>query len=193
MKMRRYLPLPMLLVSAAACQNHATTPTPALIGSAHALDIGLDPEGAGSVQVLGFEVDGLVDGRWVGSWFDSGTGAEGSLEVAPASFEPRGETVRLAQAWVLFPPDPVIPPDPVFPPDPIEFPLVGILNLLSGELVLNLHPPDPIHPPDPVHPPDPISPHRVHVRGTATTGDGGLTSVIGELMFNPQPEPPGLF
>jgi hypothetical protein len=181
MELRTYLLLPTLLVFSAACQDHATPAAPAPVGAVHDIGIGLDRSVVPAVKVLRFELTGLVDGRWVGSWFDPETGAEGDIVVAPVSFQQRGETIRLVQNWELYPPDPIIPPDP------IRLELTGILNLASGRLALNLHPPDPIHPPDPV------IPHRVHVRGTATTSEGGLASVIGELMFNPQPEPPGLF
>jgi hypothetical protein len=180
--------VPVLVALATACQEDATS---AILGPTEPVLAVHDEDGVLEsaeriVIVLSFQAEGLVDGRWNGRVVDPATGAEGQLEVMTETAETRGETVRLVQTWVL------IPPDPVFPPDPIRVALVGILNLASGELVLSLYPPDPIHPPDPVHPPDPISPHRVHVRGTATTGEGGVVSVIGELMFNPQPEPPGL-
>jgi hypothetical protein len=180
--------VPVLVVLAAACQEH---PASTVLGPADPVIATHDEarvleSAEQGVVVLGFEAAGLVDGRWFGRVLDPATGAAGQLEVMTETAETRGETVHLVQTWVL------IPPDPIIPPDPVRVALVGILNLASGELVLSLHPPDPIHPPDPVHPPDPISPHRVHVRGTATTGEGGVVSVIGELMFNPQPEPPGL-
>jgi hypothetical protein len=66
---------------------------------------------------------------------------------------------------------------PIHPPDPISpITLSGILNLESGILVLNGGEPDS---------------SQVHVRGQVDFYEGGsISNIIGELMFNPQPESP---
>jgi hypothetical protein len=132
-----------------------------------------EPQG----QIFAFEVAGTVDGEWVGRFTDSVTGAVGTLVVETVAMTRQGQTLHLVQRWTLIPPDPIFPPDPVHPPDPVvPVTLEGILNLADGILVLN----------GTVEEGGPA-----HVRGQAVFGEGGVVSVGGELMFNPQPEPPG--
>ena len=54
--------------------------------------------------------------------------------------------------------------------------LFGIVDLANGNLVLNGATADG---------------QIVHVRGEVVGGGGGTISVGGDVMFNPQPEPPG--
>jgi hypothetical protein len=137
------------------------------------LTIKISPTLANANLVLEFEASGEEDGRWVGRF----TEVDGTLEVETITAARHGDTIHLEQVWRLFPPDPIHPPDPVFPPDPISpITLSGILNLESGILVLNGGEPDS---------------SQVHVRGQVDFNEGGsISNIIGELMFNPQPEPP---
>ena len=78
----------------------------------------------------------------------------------------------------MHPPEPVLPPDAIIPPDPVQpltIQLHGIINFTNGELVLNG-----------------VSAlgQQVHVRGTVVLASSGAMTAGGELMFNPQPEPP---
>jgi hypothetical protein len=57
--------------------------------------------------------------------------------------------------------------------------MTGIINLATGRLVLNGE----------VGSTTPDDGQPVHVRGQVVDGGGGI-SVGGEVMFNPQPEPP---
>lgn len=134
-------------------------------------------------RLFRFTAVGQPDGEWGGRFGDAALVS--SLSVETHSYEAMGATVRLAQTWTLFPPDPVIPPDPIHPPDPVFPPdpiaplsitLGGILNLTTGELVLNGRTADGV---------------PVHVRADVQLSSGGLSIPGGELMFNPQPEPPG--
>jgi hypothetical protein len=91
----------------------------------------------------------------------------------------RGKTLHLEQVWTLHPPDPIHPPEPV---EPVQIALSGILNLAKGSIVMNG---------DTDTGGMEISKGtKVHVRGQFTDAGGGAISVGGELMFNPQPEPP---
>lgn len=71
----------------------------------------------------------------------------------------------MQQIWQVVPPEPVAP---------IPIQLSGIINWTSDQVVLNGATAGGV---------------RAHVRGLATA-DAGVVSIGGELMFNPQPEPP---
>jgi len=143
------------------------------------MDVQFNPQPEPPGQVYSFEATGMIGGRWVGTFLNPRTGEDQQLEVNPISVEIRGQSFQLVQTWIFHPPDPVIPPDPVFPPDPIVVGFTGILNLANGSLVLNGIIEDGMG-------------GGAHIRGISEAGEGGVLSTIGELMFNPQPEPPGL-
>jgi hypothetical protein len=184
----RPLLLSVLVPLAAPCQDSRTLTPPAdAVGPADAdgpiaasfdVDPQFNPQPEPPGQVPRFVAEGGLDRAWEGLLQDPATGVEMRLEVLTESFQMNGQAVDLAQVWILFPPGPVIPPDPVHPPDPIRVALLGTLNLANGLLVLNGIIED--------------GRTRAHVRGEATVAEGGV-SALGELMFNPQPEPPGLF
>jgi hypothetical protein len=135
--------------------------------------IKISPTLANANLVLEFMASGEVEGDWEGRLITS----DGALEVEIINATRHGNTIHLVQEWRLIPPDPIHPPDPVHPPDPISpITLSGILNLDSGILVLNGGEPDS---------------SQVHVRGQVFFDEeGSISDIIGELMFNPQPEPP---
>jgi hypothetical protein len=179
----RPLLLSLLVPLAAACQDSATltAPGPAdatgavaastAIAASFEVEPQFNPQPEPPGQVLQFEAEGSLERAWVGVVRDPATGVERRLEVVVESVEMNGRTLRLAQVWILHPPDPIIPPDP------IRVALQGTLNLANGLLVLNGIIEDGLT--------------RAHVRGEATVSEGSV-SALGELMFNPQPEPPGL-
>jgi hypothetical protein len=74
----------------------------------------------------------------------------------------RGQTLRLSQEWRF--------QDELLP----AVQLTGHLNLASGRLVMNGR----------------GSGGPVHAQGWLSVGSGGPGSIAGELMFNPQPDPP---
>lgn len=155
-------------------------------------------------QIFTFEATGDFDSRWTGHF--RGDGFDGVLVVENLSPVMRGKTVHLAQLWTLHPPDPIQPPDTDIPPDPVSpiiVELKGTFNLANGHIVLNgiaktievISPPAnerfqdwAIQPP--IH--FLVNNTPAHVRGQFMT-EGGVNLMFGELMFNPQPEPPGLF
>lgn len=130
-------------------------------------------------KVYEFEIAGNPDGDWTGDFPDF---REGRIQVQTLSSFMRGNTVHVVQAWMLvppepiFPPEPIVPPDPIVPPEPIQISLNGIINLANGNVVLNGMS-------------DELG-VNVHVRGQLMTVGSGDFSIVGELMFNPQPEPP---
>ena len=79
------------------------------------------------------------------------------------------------QTWGFVAPGPCrdVQPGPCIPP--VSATLRGTLNLRTGQLVL-----------------DGTADYGagVHVRGASASTPGGPASIAGEVMFNPQPDPP---
>jgi hypothetical protein len=99
-----------------------------------------------------------------------GVGArQGAIEIQTVSTERAGQVLHVVQAWSFLPP-PCLPPDPCR--SPVRARLEGTVNLRGGLVDLNGVASDGT---------------GVHVRGTI---QGGPDSVAGEVMFNPQPDPP---
>jgi|GEM_PF-3362869 len=148
-------------------------------------------------QIFTFEATGDLDSEWRGRF--RGDEFDGVLEVETLSSVIRGKTVHLAQIWTLHPPDPVIPPDSV---SPIIVELNGTFNLANSNIVLNgiaktivvnRTPPHGRGQDWVIQPPIHILVNSApaHVRGQFMTGEGRVNSMLGELMFNPHPAPPG--
>lgn len=169
--LRRWTMAGLVLALAACSDAPLLEPEP--------LDIafGIQPE---PFRTYPFEATGRIDGRWAGIIGDPAMGESGDVMVDTQSSTTLGATVHLVQTWVLIPPDPIYPPDPIHPPDPVV-PVVatmhGVINTETGLIVLNGRSAEGI---------------VVHVRGETST-NGGVISVGGNVMFNPQPEPPGVF
>lgn len=130
-------------------------------------------------KVFEFELVGDPSGDWTGLFPAS---REGRIEIETLSSMIRGKTIHVVQTWIvvppepIFPPEPIVPPDPIVPPEPVRISLKGMINVANGKVVLNG-----------------MSEElgvNVHVRGQATTLSSGDIFIGGELMFNPQPEPP---
>lgn len=81
---------------------------------------------------------------------------------------PVGQTIHVEMIWEILPPDPI---------EPITVNLTGIINTANGRLELNGETEDGV---------------GAHVAGTAEFTIVTDTRISGELMFNPQPEPPGI-
>jgi hypothetical protein len=167
----RPLLLALLVPLAAACQDSATLTAPGPVDATGAAEPQFNPQPEPPGQVLQFEAVGTLEREWVGVVRDA-AGTERRLAVVVETIQMDGQTVHLSQVWILHPPDPIIPPDP------IRVALQGTLNLANGLLVLNGIIEDGLT--------------TAHVRGEATVAEGSVRA-LGELMFNPQPEPPGLF
>lgn len=145
----------------------ACEPGPTAVGPTPAprhLDatVQFNPQPEPPPQLFDFQMEGLLTGRLAGRLGEGGT-----VMVSTVEFMTRGGTVHLSQTWNVVPPDPIVPPEPIM--------LMGIADTSTGKLVLNGMTEDGV---------------PVHVRGQIVpTGNGGV-SIGGELMFNPQPEPP---
>jgi hypothetical protein len=100
---------------------------------------------------------------WMGTWGVRDAGGPLSVDHLLPAVQ-RGQTLRLSQRWTLGGEGMGLPAVQVD----------GILNLQSGRLVLNGR--------DGAGKP-------VHIQGWMTTS-GGVNSIAGEVMFNPQPDPP---
>ena len=125
---------------------------------------GIQPE---PFHVFRFEAAGRIDGRWAGTLGDPAAGPGGTLAATMISSAQLGATMHLVQEWSLIPPDPIAP---------VTVTLRGTINLVTGRLVLNGR-----------------TAHGdiVHVSGGIADGGSGGISIGGDVMFNPQPEPPG--
>lgn len=88
-----------------------------------------------------------------------------SLSIRALETHRRGSVFEVRQTWEVHPPDPI---------EPFEIQLAGTINAANGSVELNGSTTDDV---------------RAHVLGTADFSDTGI-SIGGELMFNPQPEPP---
>jgi hypothetical protein len=151
-----------LCLALAACDDAA----PLAPGAADVPEpaFGIEPE---PFHVFEFEAAGPIDGRWVGTLGDPAAGPGGTLAAQAISTETLGTTVLLVQAWTLIPPDPI---------EPVTATLQGTLNLVTGKLVLNGRTADG---------------DILRVQGQAVDDGSGGLSIGGDVMFNPQPEPPG--
>jgi hypothetical protein len=167
------------LCTAIACEN-SIAPEPTLdIQKNEISESDFNPQPEPPPKVFEFEIVGDPSGDWTGNFSEF---REGRIEVETLSSMMRGKTIRVVQTWIvvppepIFPPEPIVPPDPIVPPEPVQISLMGIINLANGKVVLNG-----------------LSDElgvNVHVRGHTMTLSSGDISIGGELMFNPQPEPP---
>ena len=115
-----------------------------------------------------FRFEAIIFGVKAGGTF--GVGArQGAIDIQPVSVDRAGQVLHVVQEWSFFAP-------PCFPPDPCRAPvharLEGVVNLRSGLVDLNGVADDGT---------------RLHVRATFDDGPNGAA---GEVMFNPQPDPP---
>lgn len=131
-----------------------------------------NPQPEPPARAFEFEAQVRTGGEWTGQFQNSYY--KGRFLVETGSSVKRGRTVHLVQAWTFYP-EPVHPPEPVIPPTPmrpVTVVLKGIHNTVAGILVLNGK--------------------QAHVNAKFTSGGSGAVSIGGELMFNPQPEPPAV-
>jgi hypothetical protein len=132
---------------------------------AHDVTVQFNPQPDPPALIFQFTATGEIDGPWSGRLGDPGAEPAGRLRVELLASDRQGSTLNVLQRWTLYPPDPFLP---------VTVLMGGIVNLSTGALVLNA--------------PDGDRP-VAHVRGQALEGPGGI-SIGGELMFNPQPDPP---
>lgn len=167
--------LPALLLATAGCDQPIAGPAPA--DARPALDIqapggevGFNPQPDPPATIVWrFEMVGPIDGSLRGEYERSG--ARGALMVETLSSRSTGAVLHVRQRWTVHPPEPVIPPDPVVP---LVLELTGIVQR-EGQLVLNGNA---------------LPGGAAHARAVLTTGTDGISIGVGELMFNPQPDPP---
>jgi hypothetical protein len=110
-------------------------------------------------------LDGLLRGN-----HRAGT-LTGALTVETLSSLRRGEYLHVAQRWTVHPPNPILPSAPA---RPMVLELQGTVHMTTGDVVL-------------AGGGETVG--IAEVRAVASFGRGGA-SIGGELMFNPQPDPP---
>lgn len=160
-----------VLLAACGADGPPTAPGPQTTGGG---TMAFNPQPEPPPLVVELTATGLIDGSWTGRLGERLIGYDSELTIRTTLYEVTGGTVGLRQLWTFVPPEPIVPPEPVLP---VVLELQGIANLATGSLVLNGALED--------GPP-------VHVRGMLTSAGGGGLSILGEVMFNPQPEPPPL-
>jgi hypothetical protein len=154
----------------AACVEAPTSPAVGSVVASRAPEIGpmFNPQPDPPMEIREFVLeDVLIDNPnlrpWTGSWGRRDAGGPLSVELLLPAVQ-QGQTLRLSQSWE-------------FGGEGVGLPAVqvdGVLNLQSGRLVLNGR--------DGAGKP-------VHIQGWMTAS-GGAYSIAGEVMFNPQPDPP---
>lgn len=155
------------------CESQTSIIDPLNIQEAQIGEANFNPQPEPPPKVFEFEIVGDPTGDWIGNFPGF---REGRVEVETSSSMMRGRTIRVVQTWMIVPPEPIFPPEPIVPPEPVLISLQGVINLANGNVVLNGMS-------------DELG-VNVHVRGQAMTLSSGDVSIGGELMFNPQPEPP---
>lgn len=160
-------------MAGSACENPAETDTHIEIQENQIAEAFFNPQPEPPPKVFEIEIVGDPSGDWTG---DFPGFREGRIQVQTLSSMRRGRIVHVVQTWIVVPPEPIVPPDPIVPPEPVHISLKGIFNLANGNVGLNGMS-------------DELG-VNVHVRGELMTMDSGDISIGGELMFNPQPEPP---
>lgn len=165
------LALPViLLLAAAACDSPITEPAiqdsadseQAFLTSSDArLFLNPQPEPPTTVD---FRVAGPIDGRLVGEYRRGDRG--GDLTVETTAAVRRGTVLYLTQRWTVHPPEPV---------RPVVLDLRGMVDGVSGKMILDG---------------TSTAGHKARVTAMATSSGGGISIGVGELMFNPQPDPP---
>lgn len=109
---------------------------------------------------------GSLHGRYVAD------GRSGGVVVETAWSRRTATGEQLAQRWTIHPPDPIHARDSSVPPDPIIVDMTGHLDAATGRLVMSGQ----------------IKGYDVTV--VAIAAKGGAGSVGGDVMFDPQPDPP---
>lgn len=165
-----------VLLTGFGCESQTSIVEPLNIVETEIFESHFNLQTESPLKVLEFNIAGDPTGDWTGNFPGPRVG---QIEVDLLSSMIRGNTIHVVQTWMIVPPEPIFSSKPVVPPDPIEpvkISLKGILNLANGNVVLNGMS-------------DELGVH-VHVRGQLMTVGSGAFSIGGELMFNPQPEPP---
>lgn len=174
--------LPALLLAIAACDQSIAGPAPADADKpaqdiqAPGSEVGFNPQPEPPAMLVSFELFGTIEGSLRGEYEVRGGGG-GALMVETLSSRRTGVVLHVRQRWTIHPPEPVIPPDPIHPPDPIVPVVLELHGILQpgGQLVLNG---------------SDLLGGAAHVRGVVSAGTDGISIGVGELMFNPQPDPP---
>jgi hypothetical protein len=164
--MRSRSHLVLVLVSsllANACRDSAPLTAPEAIAPSLNAIAAFDPQPDPPFK-LAFVAVGPLDGRWAGS-VDKAPRTQ-ALEIETLSSTRVGGISSLVQRWTIYPPSPT---------KPLSIGLKGTLDLRTGELVMTGATTDGT---------------RVNEFAKGTLSSNGGLSIGGDVMFNPQPDPP---
>ncbi|REL24229.1 hypothetical protein DYD21_18640 [Rhodohalobacter sp. SW132] len=130
-----------------------------------------------SAHIFSIEILELREGSWEGTYMNDEH--NGRITIETHSSVIRGKTLHQVQTWTLHPPDPVHPPDPI---QPIQIMMNGHLNVANSRMIMNGKSAED----------EWMMPRgtNAHLRAMISESTDGLMIAGGELMFNPQPEPP---
>jgi hypothetical protein len=165
------LALPViLLLAAAACdspiaepviQDSAVSEQASLTSNDVRLFFNPQPD---PPSTLDFRVAGPIDGLLYGEYARGGR--SGDLAVETTAAVRRGTVLYVTQRWTVHAPEPV---------QPVVLELRGMVDGVSGRMILDG---------------TSAAGHKARVTATVTSSGGGISIGVGELMFNPQPDPP---
>lgn len=171
--------LTLIFLAGTACENSIVPENSMEIQDNKISEAEFNPQPDPPAKVFEFEIVGDPSDDWAGRFPGF---REGNIQVQTLTSMQRGKTAHVVQTWMIvppepiFPPEPVVPPEPIVPPEPVQISLMGMINFANGKVVLNGMS-------------DELG-VNVHLRGQLMTLSSGDISIGGELMFNPQPEPP---
>jgi hypothetical protein len=159
------------LLLAAACDAPVTSPDTHSPAANLVAQFNPQPDPPG--RQLGIQLAGRFETGFSGRYAEGLR--SGALTVETLSTAHRNGTVYLKQRWTIYPPDPFNPVDPIHPPEPVRPVVMELQGSLVGNRLVLL---------------GSTAGGRAQLQANVVTGSGGM-SIGGELMFNPQPEPPG--
>jgi len=175
----RRLCAPLVLVALVACESSGRLTAPQPIGAVAlsaaprtVANATFNPQPDPPARYYPFAVPGYLT-QIAGRGALTVCGAQGTVDVRTVASERAGQFVRLTQTWSFLAPPCRGASSGACIPAPTAT-LTGTMNVRTGALVL-----------------DGVSDRGVRVHVTAQAGGPtGPSGIAGEVMFNPQPDPP---
>lgn len=182
--------LSALILMCAACESPVTpngldeTAAIQRVDAAPGNTAYFNPQPEPPARIFDFVARGRRGGRWFGQYYSSSK--KGQLNVKTLSSKKRGRTVHLTQLWILHPPEPVHPVKSnhsLKTRTSVKIIFKGVLNSANGTIVLKGYVKKGERNKKRV---------KVRMKGQFRLTGRGMILAGGQLMFNPQPEPPAV-